>query len=480
MSHDIGNLTQNVKGETENMKSKIGNLNQNLKDLASGGLFGQIEQMIAETQRLEELNSKYEIRYFLLCTELDRRSLQLEEYANHVHNLEETLARKESEFSREISRIREEEVLKMKRTLETEIENLKNASGNEKNRLERRIQDLQNELSRKDLEVGEYKKRSFAYEQTISSLKTELAGLNSKFDQSQDGYHSEINRMKNEHSQLVINIENKYKTEIDNLKRNMADENAREVEKQKSLLSDYFSQQLTTKDGEIRSLSSSLEQFKTRSAQLERENQGLNAQLDQRTRELAELKEQLISLKRTHEEHIIKITETHRLQIQNAINEREKEMKEKLESEVIRLEKELKEKKTTILNLEQKIMYMEKENQRNASRLNDMTIERDELKSKLNDFEKRNNEEMRIIEETLTVQIEEKQSEIDHLMAQLRDFNENYSTQLEQEKARANALAVENNNLKLEIVKLKELSDQRNREIDEWRVKYKSYITAEE
>jgi chromosome segregation ATPase len=480
MSKNVDNITQNVKGEAEHMKHQFGNLQQNLRDLSSGNLFGQIDSMISELKRLTDLTEKYEVRYFLTCTELERRGRVVEEYWQSISSLEETLKRREMEFGREIERIREEEVNRMRRQLEGELEALRMGSAQEKTRLERRIQELQTELNRRDAEREEQRRQTVSFQETISKMKMEIDTLMARLGEGQRGFDATIAKLKTEHSQTIMTMESRFAQDMENLRRQLEEEKRREIENQKRQVSDYFSQQITVKETEFNRLFQQTEQMKARLAELERENQGLRSQLDGRVRESEDLKNQLIAMKRSHEEYTIKITETNRLALQKAVSDKERELKERLEAELARIEKELKEKKAAILALEQKIIYMEKENQRTASRLSDMTVERDELKSKLMDAEKRLAEELNVIQETMTIQIEERQSEIDRLNLSLKETSEMFSMQLEQERGRANGLGLENEMLKKEIAKLKELSEQRNREIEEWRIKYKGYITGEE
>ena len=480
MSGKVDNITQNVKGETENMKHKFSNLESNLKELTSGNIFQQIDQMVAELKRLEELNSKFEFSYFLVCTELERRAIIFNEDMRKLQNLEDTLERRESEHRREIERIRNEELLRMKASLESEISNLKANHASEKAVLERRIQELQSELSKRDSEIDSLKKLLKNQQDRSSSAEKELKDLISRMGQEEQGLRGQLADMKAHYETHITTITTKHTQDLDALRRQLEEEKYREVERTKTTISSYFSQQLATKDQDLAQRNGQIEQLRARLAEVERENSLLRNQLEQRGREASDLKDQLIQTKRAHEEYIIRITETHKQTLQRALQDKDKELKERLEAELAKVEKELREKKSTILSLEQKVIYIEKENQRTASRLNDMTVERDELKSKLIDAEKRLQEELRVVEETLTVELFERQNEIDRLLLQIRETSEHYSAQLSQEAARANSLAIENDMLKRELQRMKELSEQRNREIEEWRTKYRNYVTGEE
>jgi uncharacterized coiled-coil protein SlyX len=479
MSQRVDHLAQNVKGETENMKHKFSSLEQNLKDLSSGGLFGQIDSMIQELKRLNDLNDKYELRHFLTCAELERRALIVEENYRRIQYLEENLQK--CEFSlKESERLREEDKAVLRRNLEYEVENMRNAASGEKQRLERRIQELQADLARKDHMIDELNRNLAALQDTVSKTKLESQSSISRQVDIQRQLENQIKTLQADHTISIRQIEVQFQAEMENMKKRAEEDKLLEIEKQKRLVSEYYSQQLSSRESEMSRLSHTIEGMRNRLAELERENAGLHNQLDLRSKEASEFKDQLITMRRTHEEYTIKITETNRLAIQKAIGEKEKELRDKLELELSKIEKELKEKKALILNLEQKIIFMEKENQRNASRLSDMTVERDELKSKLIDAEKRFNEEMRIVEETLTIQIQEQHGELNRLLIQNKELSEGSAFQLEQERNRANAAAGEADHLRREIVNLKELSEKRNREIEEWRTKYRGYITGEE
>lgn len=480
MSKNVDHMTQNVKGETENMKSKFSDLQQNLSALSKGGLFEQIDAMVAELKRLTDLTDKYEIRYFLLCAELERRARVIEEAWSRNQSLEETLKRKESEFAREIDRIRTEEVTNLRRTLETQLNNIKESSAAEKSRLERRIQELQADLTRKDNEIEDLKQRLSSSQDTINKYKYENQDLHRKNEDLVRDYENQITKIKNENHQYLINLNAQHSEDMINLRKKLEDEKMREIEKNKTTITTYYTQQLNSKDQDVNLLYNQIDQLKKRIEDLERENNSLHSQLDQKVREASDLKDQLINLKRSHEDYIIKITETHRNQLQKTLFDKDKEFKDRLDAELARVEKELKDKKTTILNLEQRIIHMEKEIQRTNARLNDMTVERDELKSKLQEAEKRLDEEMRVIEETLTIQIEERESEIDRLKEQIRVLTEMYTDNLDQEKGRVKSLEIENEMLRKEIEKLQKLSEQRNREIEDWKTKYKGYVTGEE
>lgn len=479
MSQRVDSITQNVKGETDHMKSKFTDLEKNLKDLSSGGLFGQIDSMIQELKRLNELNDKYEMSHFLISAELERRALMVSDCAARIQQLDSELRQREVTIN-EVNRLREDETTKLKRQLEYEVQNASNLAANDKQRLERRIQELQGELSRRDNQLEELNRNLAQYQDAMNKLKMEGQSSYNKQQEMQRAYEGQIAGLKNDHAQELRQLEIRYQTDMENMRRQLEDEKHKEVEKQKTMISNYYSEQLTLRDREMNQSSQKYEAMASRLAELERENQGIHSQLDHRTKEVSDLKDQLLSLRKSHDEYNVRITETHKLTIQKALIDREKELRDKLEIELSKLEKELKEKKGRVLTLEQKVIFTEKENQRNASRLSDMTVERDELKSKLIDAEKRLSEEIRMVEETLTVQIHEHQSEIDSLILQNRDMSERFNMQMEQERERANSASIDNDMLRKEVAKLKELSDKRNREIEEWRTKYKGYITGEE
>lgn len=479
MSHRVDSIAQNVKGESENMRTKFTDLEKNLKDLSSGGLFGQIDSMIQELKRLNELNDKYEVRYFLTCTELERRALMVNECAVKIQQLETDLRHQDIAL-KDTQRLRTEETSALKRQIEVEVHSAQAVASNEQKRLERRIQELQGELSRRDHHIEELNRNLAQSQDAVNKLRREGQVSNDKQQELQRQYEEKLVILRSDHTQEMRLLEAKYQTDMENLRRQLEGDRDHEVEKQKKLISEYYTQQISHKDSELSKFSQNFDSMRNRMSELERENQGLHSQNDHSMNELSDLKLQLVSLRKSHEEYNVKINETHRIAIQKALSEKEKELRDKLELELSKLEKELKEKKALVLTLEQKVIFTEKENQRNAARLSDMTVERDELKSKLIDAEKRMTEEIRIVEETLTIQVQESQSEIERLVMQNREMSERFNMQMEQERDRANSSLLDNDMLRKEITKLKELSDQRNREIEEWRTKYRGYITGEE
>jgi uncharacterized coiled-coil protein SlyX len=479
MSQRVDHLAQNVKGETESMRNKFSNLEQNLKDLSSGGLFGQIDSMIQELKRLNDLNDKYELRYFLTCAELERRALVVDDLGKRLAATEDALLRCEQSL-RDSERLREDDRTTLKSSFEYELTTVRSTAGADKQRLERRIQELQTELARRDTMIEEMNRNLAAAQDAISKSRIEGQSSVARQVEIQRQLETQIKNMQSDHSIAMRQLEVQFQTDMDTLRQRLTEEKSIEVENQKRLVSEYYSQQLSSRDNDLARISQGLEAHRSKLVELERENQGLHAQLDQRSREANELREQLVGMRRTHEEYTIKISETNRVAIQKAVMDKEKELRDRLDLELSKAEKELKEKKAHVLTLEQKIIFMEKENQRNASRLSDMTVERDELKSKLIDSEKRLGEEIRMVEETLTIQIQEQHGELSRLMVQNRELNEHFSMQLEQERSRANAAAGDANLLRAEIAKLKELSEKRNREIEDWRIKYKNYIPGDE
>lgn len=479
MSQRVDHLAQNVKGETENMRTKFSTLQDNLRDLSSGGLFGQIDSMIQELKHLTELNEKYELRHFLTCAELERRALVTDETRKRLLQTEDSLQRCEQSL-RDSERLREEDKTVLRRNFEYEMEAVRNAGLADKQRLERRILELQENLSRRDATIEELNRNLAGCQDLLTKTRLEGQTSLSRQADAQRQLEDRLKAMEADHIAQRRQLEAQMQAELENLHRRLDEEKTIEVEKQKRLVSEYYSQQLVTRDAEIQRLGQTLDGISKRLAEVERDNGGLRGQMDQKAREADQLRDQLVGLKRSFEDQSIKASESLRLAVQKAISEKEKEMRDKLDLELSRAEKELKEKKALVLSLEQKIIFVEKENQRNSARLTDMTVERDELKSKLIDSEKRLGEELRIVEETLTIQIQEQHGEINRLAIQNRELNESYALQLEQERNRANGAASEAEMLRHEILKLKELSERRNREIEEWRVKYKGYITAEE
>lgn len=84
MYKNIVKIAENVEGETATYRDKFSNLEKSLKDLSQGGLFGEIDRLIKEVHRLTGLTQQYEVRYFLLSVELERRGKIIADYMQQL------------------------------------------------------------------------------------------------------------------------------------------------------------------------------------------------------------------------------------------------------------------------------------------------------------------------------------------------------------------------------------------------------------
>ena len=65
--------------------------------------------------------------------------------------------------------------------MESELENVRNQSVGEKSRFEKRIQELQYELQRRDAELDELRKRGSGFEQTVQKMRIETTEITSRY-----------------------------------------------------------------------------------------------------------------------------------------------------------------------------------------------------------------------------------------------------------------------------------------------------------
>jgi chromosome segregation ATPase len=480
MQRNIVKMTENVEGETLIYKTKFNNLEKSLKDLTAGGLFEQIEALLQEVKRLTLLTEKYEVRYFLLSLEIERRGKIIQDYVVEIESYRDTLLRKDREHIRELEKIKEEELYKIKKALESEIEALKNGFGAERTKFERRIQELLVDGSRKDAEINDLKTKLTSLLESNTKLKIDNEDLMTALKQAEARREYEVGRMRGEQQSIQKDIESKFKNEIENLKRQLAEEKQKEVEKNSRQVTEYFNDLLRMKDQEITKLKGQADQSSFKNKELEAEINSLAGIVNAKNRENAEIRDQINHLKASFDEAMAQRESFFQSEMQRLFADKEREKSDRLAAEVEKYEKEAQQKKAKIQGLESRLAAVENELGAERRRGEEYRDHLEQANKQLGSAQHALREEMRVVEESLTVQVEEKDNEIMKLLLQIRELHDMYNNKLSLETARGDNLATENELFKKEIFNLKELSEVRNKEIEEWRLKYRGYVTGDE
>lgn len=480
MNSNLLKITDNVEGETKIYQHKFHNLEKSLKDLSEGGLFQQIDSMVQEVRRLTMLNEKYELRFFLVSLEVERRGGIINDYLSEVEKYRATLKRKDSEHVRELEKIRDEETNKLKYHLQQEIENLKHKFNGEKAKLDKRLYEQEIELGSKIKENNDLVEKINQHLSQITNLRYQVQDLNSQLSNAQKYKDLELSKLRAEHQQTVRDIESRFRVETDALRNHMAQERSREIENARKSLIDKFNEEMAFKDSAIGNLKSTNNQSNLKLKELEAEIVGLNGLLLRKDKDLTDLRNLTDKMRGDYDSHLQQVVSNHQLEISQLLADKDTEANHRLASEAEKFKREVFDKNKRISQLEQGIGGLEAELIREKQKGGEAQRKIQQLQDDNSNKEKLLQQQISSSEETLTITIEQKDSEITDLLAQIKSLHEMYNNKLHLEKTRGDNLSKENEHLKKENLTLQELSTTRKKEIEEWYMKYKDYLTPEE
>lgn len=479
MHNHLQRITDNVEGETQIYKHKFSNLEQSLKDLSQGGLFQQIEAMVAEVRRLTQLNEKYEIRYFLLSLELERRGKVIADYVNEIESYRSSLLRKDAEHARELERIRDEETSKIKKALFLEFEGVKQQYLGEKSKLDRRSYDLETEVGAKTQENSDLKAKISQLLDNITTLKLKLEDSNALLKVNENKKDLELSKIRAEQQQLLREIDSRNRAETDMLIQKLSDENLQKMAHLKSAYENEMNQEFFKRDSKYANLKAEHSQLLMRSQELEADLGGLKSIIQAKDRESGELRMMLDQQRSDFEDQINQLQ--HDLVSNNrAAQDRINEMLSKHAADRDRTAQDLAAKSDKISKLESKLADLETSLFNTTKALEASKNESEFLKQELQRAQNERFQEIKSVEEHLSITVEEKDNEITSLLSQIANLHEMYQNKLNLEQKRGNDLASENEHLQRENHNLSTLSDTRKKEIEEWCRKYKDYLTPEE
>lgn len=480
MSNNLLRITDTVEGESKVYQHKFSNLEQSLRDLSQGGLFQQIEAMVQEVRRLTQMNEKYEVRYFLLSVEIERRGRIIEDSVNEINELRRKLLTKDTQHSKDLERIKEESNAQLRIVLCQEIDRIKSQFEAEKQKEAKKMHEL-------ELELNCEKEENFNLGNKISQLLNQLNGMRLQVDDlkgelgnGQKQRDFELSRLRAEYQQSIRDAENRNRADMESLRNQQSQERGRELELARKQLIEGFNGELSMKDSIINNLKLANNHSTIRIKELEAEIDYLNSIIQSKDKELSEGKDLSTKLTQEYDKHVKQIMANQDAEIKQIVADKDKEAEQKLQTEAEKYEREAKDKTRKISQLEQHLRELSAdfENERNLGQEAKKHIEKiqEELKKK----EKQLQYEVTSVEETLTVTIEEKDNEIAELLSQIQSLHEMYKNKMQLEITRGNNLATENEQLKRDNLNLQELSTTRKKEIEEWYQKYKDYLTPEE
>jgi chromosome segregation ATPase len=479
MHSNLQRITDTVEGETQIYKHKFSNLEQSLKDLSQGGLFQQIEAMVAEVRRLTQLNEKYEMRYFLLSLELERRSRIISDYITEIESYRSSLLRKDAEHARELERIRDEETSKIKKALFLEFEGVKQQYLAEKLKLDRRCGDLQNEIDSKSLENSDLKGKISQLLESITNLKLKLEDSNTLMKVNDNKKDLEISKIRAEQQHLLRDLENRQRAESEALLRQMTEDKYREISLLKGSFEQEFNEEIQRRDIKITSLNAENNQNLIKMQELQSEIGGFKSLFQSKERECDELR-LLMNNHRSDLASQISQLEQELASKGRAAQEKLIEVASKTACEREKANQELAAKCEKITRLENKLMELESEVFKSNQTKGGLKEENEFLKQEVQRVQNERFQEVKSVEEHLTVTVEEKDNEITSLLSQIANLHEMYQNKLNLEQKRCNDLSSENEHLQRENHNLGTLSDTRKREIEDWCRKYKDYLTPDE
>ena len=480
MSNNLLKITDTVEGESKVYQHKFNNLEQSLRDLSQGGLFQQIEAMVQEVRRLTQMNEKYEVRYFLLSVEIERRGRIIQDSVSEIEELRKKLMSKDVQHSKELERIREESNAQLRHVLCQEIDRLKSQFESERQKDSKRTHQLELDLGNKAEENASLTNKISQLLSQVNSMRLQADELKSELGNAQKYRDFELSRLRTENQQTLRDLENRSRAEIDALRSQLAQERGKDIDLAKRHLTEGFNNEIALKDSLIGNLKSSNNQASIKLQELEAEIDYLKSIVQSKDKELSEGRGMSCQLTQEYDRHIEQIMANHQAEVQQIIIDKEAEAHNRQAFEADKYQRELAEGASKRAQLEKHITSLTSELGREQLASQQAAKKVQEIQAELKKKEKQLQYEVTSVEETLTVTIEEKDNEITELLTQIQNLHEMYQNKVQLEVSRANSLATENEQLKKDNHTLQDLSTTRKKEIEEWCQKYTNYLTPDE
>ena len=480
MNKNIMRITESVEGESIAVKAKLSDLERNFKDLAAGGLFEQMRDLVSEVKRLADLNEKYQMRLFLMGVEMERRGKIIEDFKTEIEKYRLTLARKEQDNIRELQRIRDEETLQVKQALKKELELMQADYYSQRNKYERSIQDLNFSLAQKDQALQDLQMANRCLSDDLKRAKIDLQDAHHRAADAEKLRDTEVLRERALSRDLLTEAERRHKNEVDGLRRDLETDKKKELGLQAQNIEAYFANVIRGKEEENARAQEANSLQSVRLADLDRKLRDLQAALDSKVKEAADLRAASELCQQTHAALQKDLQQRHSQELLRLGDSKDKEWQEKqaelkdtlmgeieaAESRVGAFEGVAKALAGQVEEKDQRITHLE-------SRL--ATLDRD-----VENMQAGLLQQVKTIEETYSIRIEDKSEELRKALLELKDLHNIYDFKLSREKSRCDNLQAENDLFKEENRKLKDRYEEQSREIEQWRLRYKGYVTENE
>jgi len=477
MNKNIVRITESVEGESIAVKAKLTDLERSFKDLASGGLFQQMRDLVAEVKRLADLNEKYQMRLFLMAVEMERRGKIIEDFRAEIEKYRLTLARKEQDNIKELQRIRDEETLQVKQALKKELELMQADYYGQRNKYERTIQDLNFALAQKDQTVQDLEMNNRCLSDDLNRAKIDLQDAFNRAVQAEKAKDSEVLRERAMNRDALTDAERRHKYEVDGLKKAFEEDKQKALALQTQSIEGYFGNVVRSKDDDISKAREANSQLAGKQADLERKLRDLQALVDSKNREIADLRAadelnqqtqaaNIKELEKVFNQERLKLAETKDAEWQQKLNQQKFDLVKQFEAKANAIEARNKSLEGRMQDSEQRVQDLENRELR--------------LKHDLENATERLNHEIKTIEETYSIRIEDKSEELRKALLELKDLHGIYEFKLTREKDRCDNLQAENDLFKEENRRLKDRYEEQNKEIEQWRLRYNGYVTENE
>ena len=473
-------VTQTVEMDSIALKNALFDAEKTFKNLSSSSLFNQVQTMLDEIKRLNDIKDKLEMSNFLLYVELERKDLVLAGYIEEIERYRMTLLKKDRDHTKELENIRDQEKEKVKRALQDELNSIESRNKAERMKLNSDIKDLQEDLFRKQRELDITTLNNKKALDEITRLKLNIQDLSNSLNDAENRRQKDLLKLKSDNQAALNDITIKANADKEIWKNNFNDEKNNELNRLRDGYDDYIADLNKKREGELQRLRYNEDQNIMKLRENDSVITGLQSALAAKNKEISDLKNQIEDANYNHNRLIEEQEQEMKKEIADCVNARDREWRDKISIEISVKDKDLKNKDNQIESLNNKsdnlVWQLGEKQKQNEDLINQVN----EMNQKLDEAEKRLNEKTRIIEETYSVQITKSNQEIENLLNQLKELHLICKNNQEQ-----NRLAVENLNNDIDLYKqendrLKNLSEERRRQIDEWKQQYKDYVTYDE
>lgn len=471
-----------ITAQTEkvNLRNNIESLRNSFQMLDPAKLMSTIDGLTAENDRMAKLIEDIQLRYFLLSVELQRRDniyLAAESNISAMKKKFELMDTKHTQLLEE-TRMQTEQMVRER--LSKELYQLERKHESEVTRIEKMLKESGADLAQRDSLIVSLREKIKNLEGERTQFNIQLSDISNELDITKRKAATALEQERNQSKLELQKVHSAHLSDIDSLKERLEKSKNSEIEQITSGMRNQFNAQIEDKDNLIGGLRREVGHSKEEISELQRENSSLNNAVIHLEDNISALRIEMDKLKSESNKELSILEDNHKRTLQRELDILKKQHESLTNTLTGDLQKKLDAQKKKVLELEQNLMYTSKERDRFERQLDDITVDRDEWKSKFDDLNKQN---ATYIEE-LTIErnniFNSQAEEIDRLKMEINALNEANDAERQSLLSNLRRLENENNNLRADIHNITDLSNQRKAEIEDWKRKHTGFITGDE